>query len=99
MNPGAVGLGYCEGLFTRTPTKRVIAEKYLGRHLLRIQQALEAGELKDAFWLPGTENPADGLTKARGDMGPLLGLLEIGRFYLDSCAPSQVRHGMSEWPM
>ena len=57
----------------------MVAEKYLVRHFLSIQQALEEGELENAYWLPGTENPADGLTKVRSDM-VLLRLLESGGF-------------------
>ena len=44
----------------------MITEKYLAR-----QQALEEGEMENTYWLPGTENPADGLTKVRGDLVPL----------------------------
>ena len=45
----------------------MVAEKYLVRHLMSIQQALKEGELDDAAdgyrkcrWLPGTENAANG---------------------------------------
>ena len=81
MNPGVGGLGDCKSLFTLLKTKKMIAEKYLVRHFLSIQQALEAGELEDAYWLPGTENPADSLTKVRGEMALLLRLLESGAFF------------------
>ena len=75
-----VGLEDCESLFTRIKTKKMIPEKYLERHFLSIQQALGAGDLENAYWLPGTENPADGLTKVRSDVVPLLRLLESGSF-------------------
>ena len=32
------------------------------------------------YWIPGTENPADGLTRIPSEMGPILALLETGRF-------------------
>ena len=59
----------------------MIAGKYLVRHFLSIRQALEEGYLENAYWFPGTENPADGLTKVRIDMVPRLRHLESGRWY------------------
>ena len=56
----------------------MVAEKYLVRLLLSTQQASEEGDLENAYLLPGTDNPADGLTKVRGDMAPLLRLPECG---------------------
>ena len=44
MNPGVAGLGDCESLFTHLKAKRVVAEEYLVRHFLSIQQASEDGE-------------------------------------------------------
>ena len=64
----------------------MVAEKYLVSHFASIQQALGEGDLDSAYWLPVTENPADGLTRVRGDMLPLLGLLESGRY-----CPGQLR--------
>ena len=58
----------------------MIAETYLVRHFLITQHTSEEGELENAYWLPGAENPADGLTRARSDMAPLLRLLESGCF-------------------
>ena len=72
----------CESPATRLKEKKMIAEKYLERHFLSIQQALGEGDLENAYWLPGTENPADSLTKVRGDVVPLLRLLESGAFCL-----------------
>ena len=57
----------------------MIAAKYLVRHLLSTQQAFEGGELETAYWLPGAENPAEGLTKAPSGMVPPLRPLESGR--------------------
>ena len=54
-------------------------------HFLDIQQSLEEGELENVYWIPGTENPADGLTKLRSEMGPILALLETGRFQPGVC--------------
>ena len=56
----------------------MVAEKYLVRLLLSTQQASEEGDLENAYLLPGTDNPADGLTKVRSDMAPLLRLPESG---------------------
>ena len=58
----------------------MVTEKYLVRRFLSIQQFLEDGELENVYWIPGTENPADGLTKLRSEMGPIMALLETGRF-------------------
>ena len=80
LDPGAVGLEDCESLFTHLKTKKRVAEKFLVRHFFSIQHALGAGELEDVFWLPGTEYPADGLSKVRGDMVLLARLLESGCF-------------------
>ena len=45
-----------------------------------IQQSLVDGEPENAYWIPGTENPADGLTRLRSEMGPIMALLETGIF-------------------
>ena len=81
LSPGMVGLEDCESLFSHLRTKRMITEKYLVRHFLGIQQSLDHGELDNIFWLPGTENPADGMTKVKSDMPPMLRLLEHGEFH------------------
>ena len=62
-------------------------EKYLALRGLRTQQALEGGELDNAYWAPGTENQAAGLTKVRSDMAPLLRLFESGHFNPGSSRP------------
>ena len=81
-----VGLKDCESVATRLKTKRMVAEKYMVRRFFSIQQALEGGELENAFWIPGTENSADGLAEVRSDMVPLLRLFEPGGF-----RPGQLR--------
>ena len=48
----------------------------MARHFLGIQQALGNGELYSAYCLPGPENPADGVAKAKGDMAPQPRLLK-----------------------
>ena len=70
----------CEILLTHLKNRNMVTEKYLVCHFLRIQQFLEDGELENVYWIPGTENPADGLTKLRSEMGPIMALLETGRF-------------------
>ena len=78
--PGLVGMEDCESLFTHLKNRKMVTGKYLVRHFLSIQQSLEEGELENVYWIPGTENPADGLAKLRSEMGPILALLETGRF-------------------
>ena len=80
-NPGAVGLKDCGSLCTHLAIKKMVAERFLVRHILSTQRALEAGDLENAYWLPGTESPADGFTKVRSDVVPLAIPLEPGRFY------------------
>ena len=78
--PGMAGLGDCESLFTHRRAERATAEKLAAQHFLGIRQAFSAGGLDNAHRRPGAENPADELTKERGDMGPLLRLLLSGSF-------------------
>ena len=87
ISPGMVGLEDCESLFNHLRNKKMITEKYLVRHFLSIQQALEDGELENVYWLPGTENPADGMTKVRSEMAPMLQLLETGEFHPGTLRP------------
>ena len=87
MIPGVLGLGDSESLFTHLKTKKIIAEKYLERHFACIQQALEEGDLENAYWLPGMEDPADSSTKVRNEMATLLRLLESGAFFLGHLRP------------
>ena len=56
------------------------APRFGGRPVASIQLASEAGDLEDAYWLPGAEKPADGLTTVRSDVAPISRLLESGRF-------------------
>ena len=58
----------------------MITGKYLARHFLSIQQFIGEGELENVYWIPGVENPADGLNSLRSEMGPIMTLLETGRF-------------------
>ena len=69
-----------ENLPSHLGAKRMIAEKYLARRFLSIQQALGERESDNAYWAPGTEKPADGLTKVRSNAAPLLRLSESGHF-------------------
>ena len=80
ISPGLVGMEDCERLFTHLKNRGMVTEKYLVRHLLSSQQFLGDGELGNVYWIPGTENPADGLTDLRSEMGPIMALLETGRF-------------------
>ena len=80
LYPGLAGLEDCESLFTHLKKSKMITEKFLARHFLSIQQALEQKELDNAYWIPGKENPADGLAKLRSEILPLLRLLESGAY-------------------
>ena len=75
---GRVGLEGRESLFTHLENKKIITEKFLGRHFSAIQQALEVQGLDNVHWIPGSGYPEDGLTKTKRDMAPLLRLLESG---------------------
>ena len=83
LYPGMVGPKDCGSLFTHLENREMVTEKYLARHFLSIQQFLEVGELENVYWIPGTENPADGLTK----LGPIMALLETGRFQPGTLRP------------
>ena len=72
--------------YSHTSGKKAAAEKFLVRHFLAIQQAVAREELGLVYWLPGLENPADGLTKTKSDAAPLLRLLESG-----ACNPGTLR--------
>ena len=78
FTPGRVGLGDCESLPTHLKNERIIAEKVLVRRCLAIQHALEMQELGNVNWIPRLGNPADGLTKTKSNMVPLLRLLVPG---------------------
>ena len=80
LSPGMVGMEDCESLFTHLKNRKMVTEKYLIRHFLSIQQFVEDGELDNIYWIPGAENPADGLTKIKSEMGPISSLLETGGF-------------------
>ena len=64
-----VGSEDCECSVTRLKTKEMATAKYLVRSILSIQQALQKGGLCNVYWLPGADNPADGLTKVFADTG------------------------------
>ena len=68
----------CESLLSHLRTGRRGTEKFLTRHFRSILDALEGGDLGNIAWIPGADNPADGLTKATSEHGPLLQPLESG---------------------
>ena len=74
------GLEDCESSLTRPKTKKMIAEEYSARHFSTTRQASKEGGMDNTSWRPGTEDPADGLTKERRNMAPLPQLLESGHF-------------------
>ena len=63
-SPGVMGLGNCESLFNHLEKEQTIAEEYAARDFLQIQRPLRNGELGSAYWLPGLENPADGVGRS-----------------------------------
>ena len=67
-----VGLEVCVCLSSHLRTRRMITVKYLVRRFLGVQQLLDNQELDNIYWLPGTENPADGMSKMEGNMSPML---------------------------
>ena len=78
--PGMVGFEDCESPFARLRNNEVGAERFLVRRFCATQQPFELKELDNAYWIPGFENPADGLTKLKGDLAPLSRLLESGSY-------------------
>ena len=76
---GMEGKKECDSLFSHLKNRTLLTGKYLVRHFLSIQQLIEDGDLDNVYWLPGVENPADGLTKLKSEMGPIPPLLETGR--------------------
>ena len=55
----------------------MVAEKYVVRQSVCVQQSLESGDLDK---LSGLQDPEKGLTKVQSDMVPLPRLLESGAF-------------------
>ena len=76
-----------EDLFSRLKNGRQVTEENLVRHFTSNQQALEREKLGNAFWLPGPENPADGLTKENGYLDPPLSFLKAGSFFPGTLRP------------
>ena len=76
----AYGIIDCESLLSHLRTGRLGTEKFLTRHFRSIMDALDGGDLGNVAWTPGTENPADGLTKTSSELDPLLDLLKTGKY-------------------
>ena len=72
---GLAGLEEFGSVFTHLKNKKTITEMFSVRHFLAIQRALEKQELRNVFWLPGSGNPADGLTRTKNGAAPPLRLL------------------------
>ena len=86
ISPGMVGMEACESPPTPRKTKGIIEERNLVRPSLGIQQFFGKGDLDTVNGLPRLEIPADGMTKVKSDILPLLRLLESG-----ACHPSVLR--------
>ena len=80
LRPGMAGPGNRESLFAHLKKNKVVTEKFLVRHCRAIQQAIEIQELGNAYWIPGKENPAYGLTKLHSEILSLLRLMEAGTY-------------------
>ena len=52
----------CESLFTDLETEKMTTEEYLVRHPQSARWASGKGDMDNAYWLPGSENPADAQT-------------------------------------
>ena len=72
------GLIDCESLLSHLRTGRLGTEKVLTRHSRSMLDSLESGDFGHVAWIPGAENPADGLAAPTSDLGPLFHLLETG---------------------
>ena len=81
------GLIDCESLLSLLRSGRLGAGGFLTRRFRSIMRALVSGDLGDVAWIPGSENSADGLTKVKSEIGPLLNRLGTGAYL----------PGMSEW--
>ena len=66
--------------FSHLRHEKTIAEKYLARHFLGIQESVGSNESESAYWPPGTENQAGGSAKVKGDMAPMLRVLKSVTF-------------------
>ena len=80
ISPSTVGMVDCESLVTHLENRKTVTEKCLVRRFLSIQQFFGGGELENAYWLPVVGNPAGGLAQIKSEMGPILSLLDTGRF-------------------
>ena len=74
------GLSDCESLLSRLPTGRIGTGEFPSRHFRSTADALESGDLGNVAGIPGADNPADGLARAEGDLGPFFHLPETGIF-------------------
>ena len=70
----------CGRLLSHLRTGRLGAEKFLARHPGGLLGAVDYEDLRSVAWIPGMENPADGLTEGKSETGPLLTLLgKVGK--------------------
>ena len=84
-----IGLEDCESLFTRVETEKAVTEEYSARRFLSIQPSPGQGDLGNIYRVPGMQQPAGELSKARSHMVPLLRLLESGKLSLGGLRPRQ----------
>ena len=70
----------CGRLLSHLRTGRLGAEKFLARRSGGLLGAVDYEHLGSVAWIPGMENPADGLTEGKSETGPLLTLLgKVGK--------------------
>ena len=67
-----VGFEDCDSLFAHRPSRKLVTGKYSVRHFLAIQDVLNRGLLSNVLWIRGPFDPADGMTKHKSDLAPLL---------------------------
>ena len=75
---GSYGPIDCESLLPHLRTGLLGPGKLHARHFRSSLGTTADGDLGNVAWVPGHENPADGLTKATSGRGPLFHLLETG---------------------
>ena len=83
-------VGLSPGMVVLSNTTRVssaISEEFLVRHFLGIQLTFESKKSDNVFSFPGTDNPADGLSEAKGRYVPSPSPVGIGNLLPRILAP------------
>ena len=89
LAPEAVGSEDCDSPVSPLLISRATAEKYPARRHLPIENLARPRALITAFWFPGQENPAGGLTKCEYHSGPVLASSKKGACFPNTLRPLQ----------